>query len=72
MLTKPFHLLLRGLQPARRELLLKEMRLLGRDAALWSQFVLLIPLVLVYVVGVSVLPLVVVRCRSWSRASCRW
>lgn len=56
MLTKPFHLLLAGLTPARRELLLKEMRLLGRDAALWSQFVLLIPLVLVYVVGVSVLP----------------
>jgi len=56
LITKPFHLLLSPLQPARRELLLKEMRLLGRDAALWSQFVLLIPLVLVYVVGVSVLP----------------
>ena len=56
IVTKPFHLLLAPLQPARRELLLKEMRLLGRDAALWSQFVLLIPLVLVYVVGVSVLP----------------
>lgn len=56
VLTRPFHLLLAGLSPARRELLLKEMRLLGRDAALWSQFVLLIPLVLVYVVGVSVLP----------------
>ena len=54
--TKPFHLMLSGMTPARRELLLKEMRLLGRDAALWSQFVLLIPLVLVYVVGVSVLP----------------
>ncbi len=56
IITKPFHLMLAGLTPARRELLLKEMRLLGRDAALWSQFVLLIPLVLVYVVGVSVLP----------------
>ena len=56
MLTKPLHLLLSPIRPARRELLLKEMRLLGRDAALWSQFVLLIPLVLVYVVGVSVLP----------------
>jgi len=56
VLTKPFHLLLAPLSPARRELLLKELRLLGRDAALWSQFVLLIPLVLVYVVGVSVLP----------------
>ena len=56
IITRPFHLLLAPLQPARRELLLKEMRLLGRDAALWSQFVLLIPLVLVYVVGVSVLP----------------
>jgi Putative ATP-binding cassette len=55
-LTKPLHLLLSPIRPARRELLLKEMRLLGRDAALWSQFVLLIPLVLVYVVGVSVLP----------------
>ena len=54
--TTPFHWLLAPLTPARRELLLKEMRLLGRDAALWSQFVLLIPLVLVYVVGVSVLP----------------
>ena len=54
--NKPFHWLLAPLSPARRELLLKEMRLLGRDAALWSQFVLLIPLVLVYVVGVSVLP----------------
>ena len=54
--TKPFEVLLRPLAPARRELLLKEIRLLGRDAALWSQFVLLIPLVLVYVVGVSVLP----------------
>lgn len=56
LLTRPFHWLLAPLAPARRELLLKEMRLLGRDAALWSQFVLLIPLVLVYVVGVSVLP----------------
>ena len=56
ILTRPFHWLLSPLSPARRELLLKEMRLLGRDAALWSQFVLLIPLVLVYVVGVSVLP----------------
>ena len=56
MITKPLHLLLAPMHPARRELLLKEMRLLGRDAALWSQFVLLIPLVLVYVVGVSVLP----------------
>ncbi len=56
VLAKPLHLLLTPLAPARRELLLKEMRLLGRDAALWSQFVLLIPLVLVYVVGVSVLP----------------
>ncbi len=56
VLLKPFHLLIAGMRPARRELLLKEMRLLGRDAALWSQFVLLIPLVLVYVVGVSVLP----------------
>ncbi|HYW51955.1 MAG TPA: hypothetical protein VE861_15175, partial [Gemmatimonadaceae bacterium] len=56
MLTRPFHLMLSPLSPARRELLLKEMRLMGRDAALWSQFVLLIPLVLVYVVGVSVLP----------------
>lgn len=56
MFTKPFHWLLSPMSPARRELLLKEMRLLGRDAALWSQFVLLIPLVLVYVVGVSVLP----------------
>ena len=56
LLTKPFHLLLAPLSPARRELLLKELRLMGRDAALWSQFVLLIPLVLVYVVGVSVLP----------------
>ena len=56
MLTKPLHLVLAPMKPARRELLLKEMRLLGRDAALWSQFVLLIPLVLVYVVGVSVLP----------------
>ena len=56
ILTRPFHWMLSPLAPARRELLLKEMRLLGRDAALWSQFVLLIPLVLVYVVGVSVLP----------------
>ena len=56
IITKPFHWLLSPMSPARRELLLKEMRLLGRDAALWSQFVLLIPLVLVYVVGVSVLP----------------
>ena len=56
ILTRPFHWLLTPLAPARRELLLKELRLLGRDAALWSQFVLLIPLVLVYVVGVSVLP----------------
>jgi ABC-2 type transport system permease protein len=56
LLTRPFHWLLSPLTPARRELLLKEMRLLARDAALWSQFVLLIPLVLVYVVGVSVLP----------------
>ena len=56
VLARPFHWLLSGMTPARRELLLKEMRLLGRDAALWSQFVLLIPLVLVYVVGVSVLP----------------
>ncbi|MCC7051671.1 MAG: hypothetical protein IT355_00300 [Gemmatimonadaceae bacterium] len=56
LLTRPFHLLLSPLSPARRELLLKEMRLIGRDAAQWSQFVLLIPLVLVYVVGVSVLP----------------
>jgi ABC-2 type transport system permease protein len=56
ILTRPFHWLLAPLATARRELLLKEMRLLGRDAALWSQFVLLIPLVLVYVVGVSVLP----------------
>lgn len=56
LVTRPFHLLLAPLSPARRELLLKELRLLGRDAALWSQFVLLIPLVLVYVVGVSVLP----------------
>ena len=56
IITKPFHLLLSPMSPARRELLLKELRLLGRDAALWSQFVLLIPLVLVYVVGVSVLP----------------
>ncbi len=56
IITKPFHWMLAPLSPARRELLLKEMRLLGRDAALWSQFVLLIPLVLVYVVGVSVLP----------------
>jgi Putative ATP-binding cassette len=56
ILTRPFQMLLAPLAPARRELLLKEMRLLGRDAALWSQFVLLIPLVLVYVVGVSVLP----------------
>jgi ABC-2 type transport system permease protein len=56
VLTRPFHWMLAPLAPARRELLLKEMRLLGRDAALWSQFVLLIPLVLVYVVGVSVLP----------------
>ena len=56
IVMKPFHWMLAPMSPARRELLLKEMRLLGRDAALWSQFVLLIPLVLVYVVGVSVLP----------------
>ena len=56
IISKPFHWLLAPMSPARRELLLKELRLLGRDAALWSQFVLLIPLVLVYVVGVSVLP----------------
>jgi hypothetical protein len=56
MVSRPFRWLLSGMTPARRELLLKEMRLLSRDAALWSQFVLLIPLVLVYVVGVSVLP----------------
>jgi hypothetical protein len=56
IVTRPFHWMLSPMSPARRELLLKEMRLLGRDAALWSQFVLLIPLVLVYVVGVSVLP----------------
>ncbi len=42
--------------PLRREFVLKELRLIGRDAALWSQFLLLVPLVLVYVVGVSVLP----------------
>jgi hypothetical protein len=56
LLSRPLDWVLSPLSTARRELLLKELRLLGRDAALWSQFVLLIPLVLVYVVGVSVLP----------------
>ena len=44
------------LPPLRREMVLKELRLIGRDAQLWSQFLMLVPLVLVYVVGVSVLP----------------
>jgi ABC-2 type transport system permease protein len=56
ILAAPLHWVLRPLSPMRRELLLKELRILGRDASMWSQFVLLIPLVLVYVVGVSVLP----------------
>lgn len=49
-------LVLAPLPPLRREFVLKELRLIGRDAALWSQFLLLVPLVLVYVIGVSVLP----------------
>jgi hypothetical protein len=56
LLTAPLHWVLRPLPAMRRELVLKELRILGRDAAMWSQFVLLIPLVLVYVVGVSVMP----------------
>jgi len=49
--------LLTPLGPARRELLLKELRLFFRDTTQWSQLVLLVVLVIVYVFNIQLLPL---------------
>ena len=45
------------LNPTRRELVLKELRVFSRDAAQWSQLVMLAVLMVVYVANVRYLPL---------------
>ncbi len=50
-------LLLRGLPPATREVVLKDARVFFRDATQWSQLILLGVLLLVYVFNIRALPL---------------
>ena len=49
--------LLRFLSPPRRELVLKEIRVFFRDTTQWSQLILLVVLVIVYVFNIRFLPL---------------
>lgn len=49
--------LLRWLPPARREFILKDLRLFFRDTTQWSQLVLLAVLLIVYVFNIRALPL---------------
>jgi ABC-2 type transport system permease protein len=48
---------LNPLGPVRRELVLKELRLFFRDTTQWSQLILLVVLVIVYVFNIKLLPL---------------
>ena len=49
--------MLTPLGPVRRELVLKELRLFFRDTTQWSQLILLVVLVIVYVFNIKLLPL---------------
>jgi ABC-2 type transport system permease protein len=49
--------LLNWLSPIRRELVLKELRVFFRDTTQWSQLILLVVLVIVYIFNIRILPL---------------
>ena len=55
--TRPANTLLQWFPATRRELVLKEIRVFFRDTTQWSQLILLVVLVAVYVFNVRVLPL---------------
>lgn len=49
--------MLSGLGPTRRELVMKELRVFARDSTQWSQLIMLVVLMVVYVANVRYLPL---------------